>query len=252
MNSTVYRTHEDFKNERLPTLDFEMWISGEKIFHSYFQKEMRTPLVIMERSGMATQQKFQILSNDLNRRLSNVQHGEIRKSEINSKIEQFITELKSSGYCRKQAQEIVCSGIRGYRNKIRKRKRKNTPFYRLGEDTVEDRMRKKIVEKENWYKKDEDDEDDKEENPSKYRRVTESEQVPSSSRRLRAKIKGKKTKDEKSVIFVPHTVGSGLARELRSKEEKMKEITGDKIKIVEKSGIKLEDALTGKDPCKYD
>ena len=83
--------------------------------------------------------------------------------------------MKSSGYDRKQARDIVCSGIRGYRNKIRKRKRKDIPFYRLGEDTVEDRMRKNILEKENWYKKDDDEED---ENPSKYRRLTETGTVP--------------------------------------------------------------------------
>ena len=157
-------TQEDFENERLPTLDFEMWLQGDKIHHSYFQKDMRTPLVIMERSGMATQQKFKILANDLNRRLSNIKHSAVTKSEIKTKIEQFINELKSSGYDRNQAQTIVCSGIRGYRNKIRKRKRQNIPFYRLGENTIEDRMRKKVIEKENWYKKDEVDEEE-EENP---------------------------------------------------------------------------------------
>ena len=51
-----------------------------------------------------------------------------------------------------------------------------------------------------------------------------------------------------TVIFVPHTVGSGLAKELKSKEEKLKDLTGERVKIVERSGMKLEDLVAGKDP----
>ena len=57
-----------------------------------------------------------------------------------------------------------------------------------------------------------------------------------------------KSETEKSVVFVPHTVGSKLARELRNKEDKIKDLTGEKIKIVEKSGMKIEDMIAGKDP----
>ena len=55
-------TQEDFNLERLPTLDFEMWIRNDnKIIHSYYQKPMKTPYVLMERSGTSYHQKFQIL-----------------------------------------------------------------------------------------------------------------------------------------------------------------------------------------------
>merc|ERR1711954_64016 len=67
-------TQEDFSTERLPTLDFEIWISENNfIKHSYYQKSMKTPLTIMERSGMGYQQKYQILTNELVRRMSNIQ-----------------------------------------------------------------------------------------------------------------------------------------------------------------------------------
>ena len=37
-------SQEDFKMERLPTLDFEMWIREDnKIIHSFYQKPMKTP-----------------------------------------------------------------------------------------------------------------------------------------------------------------------------------------------------------------
>ena len=39
-----------------------------------------------------------------------------------------------------------------------------------------------------------------------------------------------------------------MAKELRMKEEKLKDLTGEKVKIVERSGMKLEDLVAGKDP----
>ena len=64
---------EDFKESKLPTLDFKLWLVSGIILHTYFEKEMRTPFVIMKRSAMSEQQRMSILSNELIRRLSNVQ-----------------------------------------------------------------------------------------------------------------------------------------------------------------------------------
>ena len=44
---------EDFKDNKLPTLDIFLWLEKNGILNwSYFQKEMKTPLVIMEPSAM--------------------------------------------------------------------------------------------------------------------------------------------------------------------------------------------------------
>ena len=40
--------------------------------HDFFEKPMRTPLVVMERSAMGLHQKHSILANDLVRTLSNL------------------------------------------------------------------------------------------------------------------------------------------------------------------------------------
>ena len=152
MNFIISESQEDFPSERLPTLNFDMWLSEGRVYHSYYQKEMRASLVIMERSTMTTDQKFQILSNEFNRCVSNIQHSEIEKSEINEKWEQFTRELKSSGYNQKQAHEIVCNTVCGWRNRVRKRKRQNISFYRLAEETKEeqDEERDYWTEQENW------------------------------------------------------------------------------------------------------
>ena len=44
---------EVFNENKLPTLDFKLWLVLGIIVHSYFEKEMRTPYVIMKRSAMS-------------------------------------------------------------------------------------------------------------------------------------------------------------------------------------------------------
>ena len=72
INSDLEFTAEvagEFDNNRLPTLDFEMWMENNgTINHSYFQKPMKTNLVTMKRSAMSRHQKMSILSNEAVRR----------------------------------------------------------------------------------------------------------------------------------------------------------------------------------------
>ena len=116
---------------------FEMWIDNEGVIsHSYYQKPTKTPFVLPARSAMAHQQKLQILSNDLTRRLSNVQEEKISQEEKNKIIEKFIEEMKSSEYCIKLTREAVTSGIRGWRKRGIKRKRDGQNFHRLANETL--------------------------------------------------------------------------------------------------------------------
>ena len=120
------------------------------------QKELyKTPFLIMARSGMATQQKPQILSNELTRRLSNVNQENLELKQYTRIINQFTQELKSSEYPFRTAREIVISSIRGLRTRKRLRELKNQQFYREAHTTARHRAAKKLVNKEIWYKKQE-------------------------------------------------------------------------------------------------
>ena len=61
---------------------------------------------------------------------------------------------------------------------------------------------------------------------------------------------GQEQKEQvKAVMFVPYTaVGSELARRMRQAESTLQEMTGFRLKIVERSGRKLEDMLHKSDP----
>ena len=64
---------EDFPDGKLPTLDFKMWLEeDQEVNHTFFEKSMKTQLQLPRRSAMSEKQKISILSNDLNRRLSNI------------------------------------------------------------------------------------------------------------------------------------------------------------------------------------
>ena len=143
---------DEFENKRLPTLDFEMWLEDEEINHSYYQKPMKTPFVIMKRSAVSQHQKIQILSNEIVRRLSNVNHHKIPKEEISGIMEVFIREMKTSGYERSETREVVVCGITGWQRKVKRREEEGR-FYRSARSTLTTRCRKKLLEKTSWYKK---------------------------------------------------------------------------------------------------
>ena len=139
---------EEFKGSKLPTLDFLLWLEKNGVLnHSYFQKLMKTPFVIMQNSAMSDKQRSSILANELIRRLSNTNHENNDLTEQSEIIEIFTQQLKSSGYARKAARDMVVSGILGWKRKIRRRKNEGSLFYRSGKSTLAGRYRKKLTEK---------------------------------------------------------------------------------------------------------
>ena len=101
---------------------------------------------------MGDQQRHSILANELIRRLSNTEHEKNDTEETSKIIETFIQQLKSSGYNRKQAREIVVAGLLGWKRKIKRRKDDGQEFYRNAKSTLATRCRKKLLEKTSWYK----------------------------------------------------------------------------------------------------
>ena len=91
-------SQEEYENERLPTLDFAIWQEDMgTLNHSYFQKDMKSPYVIMSRSAMATQQKIQILSNEVTRRIFNINKDKNTQQEYNKMLDKMTQELRNSG-----------------------------------------------------------------------------------------------------------------------------------------------------------
>ena len=120
------------------------------------------------------------------------------------------------------------------------------------------RYRKKLTAKTSWYKQssknlkrkyemDEEEQEEWDERQALKRAKRPPDQARESNQREGAgQGKGTSMKDKnkaKTVLFVPYTIGSILAKRLREAEEGLKGTTGYKIKIVERAGTKLEDLL---------
>ena len=119
---------DDFPEKILPTLDIYLWVVCGTILWSYYEKSMRSQLVMMKRSAQGEQQKMDILSNELVRRLSNV-CGAVEFKETIWVIDHYSKQLKNSGYGWVQSREVTC-GLKGYKNKCERRKKAGDDFYR--------------------------------------------------------------------------------------------------------------------------
>jgi hypothetical protein len=202
---------------------------------------MKTPFVIMENSAMSNNQRYSILSNEMIRRLSNTNHEDPDMEDVTGIIETFIQQLKSSDYNRKCSREIVICGVIGWKRKIARRLKEGKPFYRSASSTLAQRCKKKLLEKVTWYKKRKRDDDVDVVGPRK--------RMCGQDEKSRHAMQAEQKKEQvKAVMFVPYTVGSELAKRLREAEAKLQDMTGYRLKIVERAGLKLEDILHKADP----
>ena len=133
------------KEKGIPTLDFKLfWDGTERRFkYTYYEKEMKNPIVIQKRSAMSRNQKYQILSNDLIRRLSNISTG--GESEVKEKIRimnEYTEQLKSSGYNFRETAEIIKSGSWRMKRKVERRQKEGVPLHREVKTTISGRIRK--------------------------------------------------------------------------------------------------------------
>ena len=89
-----------------------IWLKEGLLYHTYFEKAMKSQFTIMQRSAMSEHQKMSFLSNELVRRLNNI-HRDVVKEELEGVIEHYVSQLKTSGFTRKQAKEVVICGVVG-------------------------------------------------------------------------------------------------------------------------------------------
>ena len=145
---------EDFESRKLPTLDTNMWMEEDgKISHNYFEKSMKSQIMIEKDSAMGIQQKNCIMANELTRRLYNLDITmEDIEEEVREVIENFTRQAKNSGWERKEVREMIVSGYTGWKRRIERRRDEGGAVYRSAKNSLVTRTRKKLTGKEDWYK----------------------------------------------------------------------------------------------------
>ena len=90
---------------------------------------MKSLYVLICRSAMSEHQKYSILSTEVIRGLSNIDRQNVGQPEVEEILEKMITQLKTSGYNRKETRKAIVGGVLGWKSKI-ERKKEGTNFFR--------------------------------------------------------------------------------------------------------------------------
>ena len=183
-----------------------------------------------ERTAMGEDSKVQIVSNDLIRRLQNNSEslGVEAKLQI---VDEYSQKLANSGYKGEQLKKIICNGIKGYENKLRRCQREGRKLHRSSVDSQGARVRKKLLAKANWFKKKKKNDD--------LGAQTRTQGGPGISDLGSINHNRGEELKVKSILFVEQTPNGELAKRLRETLKSMEPTLGFRIKVVERAGQKL-------------
>ena len=234
--------------------------------HSYFEKKMRSQILTMKKSSQSENSKVSILTNELNRRFQ-MMDDLISIEEKVEKIDRFSQQLINSGYQWSQIRDIVVSSLRHVKREERVREKNGNARYRTGEESLPVRLREKLLEVTEWYKRDgerkKEGEEEIEQQESKEFKNKSWKGWRNSRKKHRHKKKVveervmEKLREEKEaggmtelkgILFVPHTEMSELAKHIREKLKAMETVSCLRIKVIERTGEKIVDALHRSNP----
>lgn len=129
-------------------------------------------------------------------------------------LDKFMLKVKNSGYNTKFRTEILDSILKAFEKMVDDDLKNIKPLYRSKDWNAEERAILKSKKKLNWWNTDK--------SQTKYT----------------------------SVLFVTPTPGGVLAKALQKREEELNKNNKERIKIVEKGGLKIKDILGSKNPFK--
>ena len=210
----------NYEGGAIPILDLEVSINPEennRIDYQFFEKPTKSDKVLLANAAMSAKAMRTILTQECLRRLrnTNVQLGEeVQKKHLNN----YMLKLKNSGHSLKYRKEILDSALNGFEKMLIEDRNGTKPLFRNRNWNLNERNDLKNRKKTNWF------------NNHKKKLENKSEIV------------------YKSVLFVPPTPRGELAKQLKQREAELNKNSIERIKIVEKSGLKMEDNLVKKDP----
>ena len=207
----------EHENKKIAVLDLNVKLNKEKenrIDYEFFQKPTKNPKILLAESAINSSTKRTILTQECLRRMRNTKI-ELGENVRNKHLNDFMLKMKNSGYGPKYRAQILNSALNAFDKMVEEDKTGKKPLHRSRTWNQENRILAKQNKMKNWYKS-----------------VDKSGKV------------------YKSILFVPPTPGSGLLKELKNREEELNKHKKERIKIVEKGGMKIETLLTNKNPFK--
>ena len=215
MISFTYDVPSKHIDGKMPILDVKVNVDKEGIlYHEFYEKPTKNDFVILADSAINWQSKRTILTQEALRRMRNTSI-KLGVEVQNKHLEDFMIKLKKSGYSEKFRAEIIKSAKSAFKIQLDQDNNGSRPLFRDRERIISDKAQKSKVD---WWNKG-------------------SQRDP-------------KIPKFTSVLFVPPTPGSGLAKAMQKREAELNVHSGLRIKIVEKGGAKLKNLVVKKNPFK--
>ena len=235
----------DCPEEKLPMLDFKVWKeeetgeNGEKktiIKHEFYEKPMASKLVMMNKSALPHRMKVTTLSQEVVRRLKNTARsvGESKRRNI---LSNMMVKMRRAGYDDKMRRNVLVSGLKGYWRMVKTEKEGGRRVNRPRWEGAVERRYKKLGARSSWYKR-------------KGKKIGEKDRNKGGKVQRIGRTRGKDEEtDIETIMFVPHTPGSALAKLLQEEDDNFRRGTKMKrIKMVERGGTTIKDILSCSNP----
>ena len=115
----------------------------QRVFYNFYQKPMKSRLLILKTSAMSKSQRMNILTQKVFRRLHNAileVDDEVKTGIMNN----FMVDMKESGYNERERLSVLKSGLKTYENIEDKVKKGDRPFYRPAGFNKDARRKEKV------------------------------------------------------------------------------------------------------------
>ena len=214
MLSFTYDVPSNHENQKMPVLDVQVCLDNQGLLlFEFYEKPTKNPHVILASSALSWKSKRTILTQEALRRMRNTS-PELGPDVVNHHLSKFMLKLKDSGYSVNFRAEIIRSAQNAYRIMVENDLNGTKPMYRKKDRIISDRLQRGKGRVDWWNAKD------------------QLKDIPTYS----------------SVLFVPPTPGSQLAKRMQAKEQILNMDGQMRIRIMEAPGIKLKNMLINKNP----
>ena len=141
------------QTQRLPILDLEVWIEGDQICHTFYQKAVANKKVVMARSALSASMKRSILVQEGIRRLKNTS-PDLPWAHKLDHLNGFMLAMYRSGHQQPFRTIVAKRVIAKYQSTLSNHQQENPNMYRSKQERKEQIvMAGGRPDKSDWYKK---------------------------------------------------------------------------------------------------
>ena len=255
-------------------------ISYYQIFFKFYKKEVARKSLMAANTAMAERMKRETMGNELVRRLLNTLPN-LPKSEEETieALDEFMVEMKSSGYKENFRKETLTNSVLGYKRKLlatgdpsgqkiypdpedesgqtkedilqRLSSKPKQNLYREAIEGARERHNNRLTEKSSWFKKKIAKDGEKNEKKSDTEQKLPILKHPGVKKTHSARPgeKAGEVRETEGVVFVPHTQDSSLQKALQKVDDQFTSCMKiPRTRYIERAGTTLADLLVKKNP----